>query len=72
MKLHVILSEGDPYDHHLCRDVEDGMIYRIDLMVDGSLDMKPEDLVGKTVKISHMHGYINIGHGVELVEDDND
>lgn len=55
-------------DFHVCRD-EDGKQYYIDLMVDGSLgDMKPEDLVGRTVSISRMHGYINIGHDVRLEE----
>lgn len=56
-------------DFHTCVD-EDGKHYNIDLLVDGGLgDIQPDDIVGKTVKISRMHGYINIGHDVELVEE---
>jgi len=73
MKLRVLnyrkMDEFNTIDYHICVD-EEGQRYNIDLLVDGGLGkIDPNELVGKTVKISRMHGYINIGHDVELVEE---
>ena len=68
MKLQVLhcCQDAGVYDYHVCKG-DDGKIYQIDLMVDGGLgDIEPNTLIGKTVKISRMHAWVAIGHGVEI------
>ena len=59
-----------PYDYHVCED-ENGRERRIDLLVNGDLpkDTTPESLVGKTVKVHHLHAYVEIAHDVEIIEE---
>ena len=67
MKLHV-LEYNVTEDYFHCKD-EAGGSYRLDLLVDNSRVVKnPLDLVGRWVEIESKHPYVEIAHGVKLIE----
>ncbi len=71
MLLKVIRYEGPPLDYHVCVD-EFGTERRIDLFVYGGFhgqDIKPEDLVGKTVNVERLHAYVEIAINVTIVKE---
>jgi len=68
MKLHVE-RYNEPDDYYECKD-EQGNMHRLDLWVDGSLNLLPSEgdiLVGRDIEIGHIQCYIGIGVNVRLL-----
>lgn len=61
-------GEFPPYAH-ICCD-EDNSDHRIDLFVNGDLTgIDPKSLVGKTVEVKRLHPFLEIAHGVKVLEE---
>lgn len=65
-----VLAYNSKFLHHECQVAPNGPFVRVDLMVDGSFgdEVKPENLIGKTVQVDCTDGYLWLAHNVRVIE----
>ena len=70
MELTIIKKGPNPDQHSdfYCRD-EEGESHLVDIFVDGGIPsgITDDELIGRTIEISHLHPYLEIASDVKLL-----
>lgn len=65
-----VIRYDSSLDANHCED-ENGKFGYFDLVVSGCLgDIRPEELIGKTISYEWSHALVNLAEGVKIIEDE--